>query len=294
MLSAKQADAWVFWAPAKVNLFLEVLARRSDGYHDVATLMVAVGLYDRLEFREDRSGKVTLHCDWPGLSTGPENLVTRAADLLRRRTCCQSGAEIRLEKRIPLAAGLAGGSSDAAATLAALNQIWALGLSRTDLMALGAELGSDVAFFLAASAAWCTGRGEQVIPLRLGKSMTFLLVCPPEGLSTAQVYGGVTVPERPLTGEKIRQAAEAGNVEEVGRQLHNRLQEAAESLQPAIAGYRSRLQQLRPAGCLMSGSGSTVFALCHDFADAERIAHAWGATTDKQPAPRMYLVPSCS
>src|SRR5206468_8242194 len=95
----RQAGALILQAPAKVNLFLEVLAKRPDGYHDIATLMVAVGLFDRLEFREESSGKVVLHCDLPALSTGPENLVARAADLLRRRTGCQRGAEIRLGKR---------------------------------------------------------------------------------------------------------------------------------------------------------------------------------------------------
>src|SRR4029077_10046665 len=118
MRSLVRADAVVMRAPAKVNLFLEVLARRPDGYHEIATLMVAVDLCDELEFMEEPSGEVRLSCDEPRLSTGPENLIHRAAALLRQNAACRRGAAIRLTKRIPLAAGLAGGSTDAAATLA--------------------------------------------------------------------------------------------------------------------------------------------------------------------------------
>src|SRR5947209_6913376 len=146
MFSERRAAAVVVWAPAKVNLFLEVLAKRADGYHEIATLLVAVSLYDTLEFKEEASGEIRLHSDHPNLSTGPENLIVRAAELLRRRTGCGRGAAVRLAKRIPMAAGLAGGSSDAAATLAGLNRLWRLGLTRGELAVLGAELGSDVPF----------------------------------------------------------------------------------------------------------------------------------------------------
>ena len=108
----RQADAVVVWAPAKVNLYLEVLAKRADGYHEIATLMVAVSLFDTLEFKEEASGDLALRCSDPNLSTGPDNLIRRAADGLRRRTGCAVGASIRLQKRIPKAAGLAGGSTD--------------------------------------------------------------------------------------------------------------------------------------------------------------------------------------
>src|SRR5438105_3037393 len=184
MLSERHADAVVVWAPAKVNLYLEVLAKRADGYHEIATLMVAVSLYDTLEFKEETSGEIGFRCDHPDLTTGPDNLVLRAVQLLRQRTGCPRGVHIRLAKRIPLASGLAGGSSDAAATLAGLNRLWRLGLKRGELAQLGAELGSDVAFFFATPAAWCTGRGEQVAPLRLGRPLWLVLVQPPFGLST--------------------------------------------------------------------------------------------------------------
>src|SRR5262245_53525263 len=172
-------------APAKVNLFLEVLRRRPDGYHDLATLMVAVGLYDSLSFTANDTGEIRLGCDDPALPTGPDNLVCRAARLLRDRHGVRAGADILLAKRIPVAAGLAGGSSDAAATLAGLNRLWQLGLDNGELARLGAELGSDVAFFFSGPAAWCTGRGEIVEPVPMARPLDLVLVSPRVGLSTA-------------------------------------------------------------------------------------------------------------
>ena len=138
-------------APAKVNLFLEVLGKRPDGFHEIATLMVAIRLMDTLIFKEEPD--LRLGCNRPDLSTGPDNLVLRAARLLAERTGCTKGAHIRLVKRIPMAAGLAGGSTDAAATLWGLNRLWKLGLSRDELAGMGAELGSDIPFFFHAPAA---------------------------------------------------------------------------------------------------------------------------------------------
>ncbi len=293
MLIERRAGAVMVWAPAKVNLYLEVLGKRPDGYHEIATLMVAVSLFDRLEFREEPSGRIELRCDAPGLSPGPDNLVWRAAALLRERTACRQGVTIRLGKRIPLAAGLAGGSTDAAATLAGLNRLWRLGRSRQELAAWAAELGSDVPFFFAAPAAWCTGRGERVAHERLGRPLVLVLVCPPVGLATAAVYRGVTVPQRPQTGEALRQAAARGDVEEVGRRLHNRLQPVAEHLCPAVAEYAARLAELKPTGRLMSGSGSSLFAVCRDRVEALRIARAMSSEAEAGNRPRVFIVRSC-
>jgi 4-diphosphocytidyl-2-C-methyl-D-erythritol kinase len=192
MLRARFADggaaALTLRAPAKVNLFLEVTAKRADGFHAVNTLMVAVSQVDTLEFALLANGVIDLTCSDPALSTGPENLVRRAAELLRHRTGCQSGATIRLTKRIPMQAGLGGGSSDAATTLVGLNRLWGLGLGVDELATQAASLGSDVAFFFRPPAAWCTGRGEEVSPRTIGRRLHFVLVCPPFGLATADVY----------------------------------------------------------------------------------------------------------
>src|SRR5437868_13034664 len=140
-------DDVVVWAPAKVNLHLEILGKRPDGFHQLETLMVAVNLRDTLVLRDDPSGQLSLRCDRAELSCGPDNLILKAAELLRETTGCQRGARIRLVKRIPVAAGLAGGSTDAAAALSGLNRLWDLGLPTERLVDLSAGLGSDVAFF---------------------------------------------------------------------------------------------------------------------------------------------------
>lgn len=279
--------------PAKVNLFLEVMSRRPDGYHDLATLMLTVGLFDSLVLRETSSGEVSLTCDVPGLSTGPDNLVQRAARLVRERFAVRQGVSVHLRKRIPMAAGLAGGSSDAAATLAGLNRLWRLGLSGRQLADLGAELGSDVAFFFHGPAAWCTGRGEIVEPVAMRGPLDFVLVSPETGLSTAKVFGALTVPETPVDGSTVRDALAAGNPIELGRSFHNRLERPAMELCPEVARWRQRLLALEPLGVLMSGSGSTVFALAGDAADASRIARAATAVREDGGQPRVHTVRSC-
>jgi 4-diphosphocytidyl-2-C-methyl-D-erythritol kinase len=294
MLSERRANAVVVWAPAKVNLFLEVLGKRADGYHAIATLMVAVSLYDTLELTEDGSGDTHLWCDCPSLSTGPDNLALRAAELVRQRTGCRRGARLRLVKRIPLAAGLAGGSTDAAATLAGLNRLWGLGRPAQELAEWSASLGSDVAFFFHTPAAWCTGRGELVEPTSLGRPLWVVLACPNAGLATADVYRGMTVPEQPLSGAELRAAVAAGNVAEIGRGLHNRLQPVAERLRPEIAAVRGQLEALRPAGVLMSGSGSSLFALCHDRTEALRIARQLRDGGEEGVSLRVFLARSCN
>jgi 4-diphosphocytidyl-2-C-methyl-D-erythritol kinase len=268
---SRYLDDVVVWAPAKVNLHLEVLGKRPDGFHAIETLMVTVGLFDTLVFRESPTSDVQLTCTDRALSVGPDNLVVRAARLLQERSGCVRGCRLRLVKRIPTAAGLAGGSTDAAAALLGLNRLWQLGLTTSDLAQLGAELGSDVPFFFHAPAAWCTGRGEIVSAVPVGGRLDLVLLCPTFGMPTAQVYRDVAVPEQPQLGEAIRAALSRGDAEELGRKLFNRLAEPAARLDARIADYYKRLAALAPAGQLMSGSGSSLFALCRSPGEAERI-----------------------
>lgn len=262
----------VVWAPAKVNLFLEVLGKRPDGYHEIATLMVAVRLFDTIVIRDAPNGNLRLTCSEPSLATGDENLVLKAARLLRERTGCTKGADLRLIKRIPMAAGLAGGSTDAAATLAGLNRLWQLGLPVADLARLGGEIGSDIPFFFHSPAAWCTGRGEIVEPVELPIPLDLVLLCPSFGLATASVYKNVSIPAHSEPGNPIREALAKADVDSVGKLMHNRLQLAAVKTDPRIADYIQMLEGLAPAGSLMSGSGSTLFALCRSAAEAHRVA----------------------
>ncbi|MFO0910101.1 MAG: 4-(cytidine 5'-diphospho)-2-C-methyl-D-erythritol kinase [Isosphaeraceae bacterium] len=263
-------------APAKLNLFLEILGRRPDGYHEIETLMVAVALHDRLVFADEPSGEVALSCDDPTLPTGRENLVMKAAIRLKESSGCPRGATIRLEKSIPAQAGLAGGSSDAAATLVALNRLWRLETPRDRLATLASEIGSDVAFFLDGPMAVCRGRGERVEPLPpLGSSLSFVLVCPPVGLSTAEVYRNLTPPDRPRPIGDVLDALAREGPAVLGRSLFNRLQPTAEALCPALGRVRQALEDLCPShldGHLMSGSGSAYFGLARNPAAADDAA----------------------
>jgi len=260
-------------APAKLNLFLEVLGRRPDGYHELESLMVAVDLFDRLTFAEDSSGSITLECDDPTLPTGGTNLVVRAAERLRSNSGCRRGARIELYKAIPVQAGLAGGSSDAAATLVALDRLWNLQTPPGRLDELAGEIGSDVAFFRHAPAAVCRGRGERVEPQPVPRVYHFVLVCPPVGVSTADVYHHLSLSDRTQPIAPALTAFAGGQPAELGPTLFNRLQPVAETLCPALARVGAALADLGPSldGHLMSGSGSAYFGLCRDR-DAANLA----------------------
>jgi len=272
-------------APAKVNLFFEVLAKRTDGYHEIVTLMGPVNCCDTISIVEDRSGRISLSVSaasgprtpdraWiADVPRGPENLVVRALELLRRRAGESRGASVRLVKRIPSAAGLGGGSSDAAATLLAANLLWRLGLSRSELAELASQLGSDVPFFLAGGPAVCRGRGQRVEPVAAGTILHLVVVRPPEGLSTAAVYRACRPAEQPEPIEPVLEAWAKGETAELGRRLHNRLQPAAESLSPWIGRLRSEMARLDCLGHQMSGSGTSYFGLCRHARHAARVAN---------------------
>jgi 4-diphosphocytidyl-2-C-methyl-D-erythritol kinase len=308
---AAGSAAVVLAAPAKLNLFLEILHKRPDGYHDLESLMVAVDLFDTLEIRSTPGGAITLTCDPAALSSGPDNLVHRAAAALRASAGRpELGADIRLTKRIPTRAGLGGGSSDAAAALVGLNRIWKLGLTRAELLGIAASIGSDVAFFLTLPAAWCTGRGECATPEPLPSGsgaengaeqvggFHFVLVCPPVGLGTADVYarlGRPIGPDHPISGEAVRRALRAGDAPALGRALFNRLEGPAFALEPLVGRIRHRLGALGPCGALMSGSGSAVFAVCRDRAHAVAVAAAFrNARPADEPESRVLVVSSLS
>lgn len=261
-------------APAKLNLFLEILGRRPDGYHEIESLMVAVDLYDTLTLADDPTGRITLSCDDPTLPTGGENLVVQAAERLREESGCTRGATIELRKAIPAQAGLAGGSSDAAATLAGLDRLWDLRTPSGHLDALAGAIGSDVAFFRHAPAAVCRGRGERVEPLPVKGPLHFVLVCPPVGMSTADVYRHLTPPERPRPIGPVVEALVEGRTADLGRSLFNRLQPVAETLAPPLERVRDALACVGPSldGHLMSGSGSAYFGLGRDLGAAHAAA----------------------
>ncbi len=286
---ATGTDAAVGWTPAKVNLFLEVAGRRPDGYHAVETLIVAVNLFDTLEARLRPDGRLTLTCDAPGVPTDGTNLVVKAAEALRGDR--PLGADLRLTKRIPHAAGLGGGSSDAALTLHVLNRLWGLDYDTSKLLEVAAAVGSDVGVFLGGAAGWCTGRGEVVEPTELRTSIDLVIVKPPYGLSTAAVYRGHTPPASPVGSRDLRDAIRHGNA--VAAHLHNRLEAPAFAAEPRLKGVRDRLVACDPLGVLLCGSGSSLFALARDPADAARIARGYSnLSTHSGGGDRLFVVRS--
>lgn len=280
----RSAERVTVQAPAKLNLFFEVLGKRPDGYHEIEMLVAPVGLYDTLCFQSQDREEIRFTCqkasgawaaqgEWlPDVPEGPENLVVRAVELLRSRAGIERGAWIHLVKRIPAAAGLGGGSSDAAAALWAANLAWQLGWSSDALGRLGAELGSDVPLFFTGAAAICRGRGERVEAVPEIPSLDYVIVRPPAGLSTAAVYRACRPASQPRRMEPLLEALRSGNLGEAGRWLFNRLEPAAESLSPWIERLRRELARLDCPGFQMSGSGTCCFALCRHAGHARHVA----------------------
>lgn len=280
----RSPSGFVVQAPAKVNLFFEVLGKREDGYHDIETLVTPITLCDTLFFRESSAPGIDFTCRGVAARTaasrlgddvvpqGPENLVVRAIDLLGRRAGVECGATVRLEKRIPSAAGLGGGSSDAAAALVAANAGWRLGWSNRRLAELGAELGSDVPLFFAEGAAICRGRGELVDPLGGFGNLHLVVVRPPAGLSTAAVYRICRTGDPPRPMAPLLDALRRGDLGRVGRLMFNRLESAAETLSPWIRRLRQEMEWMDCLGHQMSGSGTCYFGICHHQRHARRVA----------------------
>jgi 4-diphosphocytidyl-2-C-methyl-D-erythritol kinase len=286
-------NAVVAAAPAKLNLFLEIVGKRPDGYHAIESLILAVDLFDTLEFRVAAPGEFRLECDPPGLPTGPENLVVKAAAAHRKRFGPPpTGLAARLTKRIPTEAGMGGGSSDAAATLRAINRLTRFDRTRDDLLAAAADCGSDVGFFLTPQAAWCTGRGEIVEPVPVAGSFHFVIVKPGVGCPTAEVYKHVVVPSSPRDGRAARTALSAGDPEALGRACFNRLQDSTFLLAPEARTVYNRLIAAKPLAALVAGSGSAVFALCRDAAEARRVAAFVRESAPVADSDRVFVVRS--
>ncbi|NQV11218.1 MAG: 4-(cytidine 5'-diphospho)-2-C-methyl-D-erythritol kinase [Cyanobacteria bacterium] len=273
-------------APAKINLHLEVLGLRPDGFHELAMVMQSLELADELALSARADGLLHLVCDQPSLPTDGSNLILRAAEALRHRVQQpELGADLALVKRIPVGAGLAGGSSDAAATLLGLNQLWDLALADDDLHALAEELGSDVPFCLAGGIQLCFGRGERLEPFSSAAcpNWTVLLIKDPTAsVSTPWAYGRCRelrsdfYLEREVDFEERRQSLRQGPLLAAlaGQRplppLRNDLQAVVEPEQASVRQGLALLRQAEGAlGVAMSGSGPSLYALFADPAAAE-------------------------
>jgi 4-diphosphocytidyl-2-C-methyl-D-erythritol kinase len=279
---------------AKVNLALEVLGRRPDGYHELSTVLQAVDLFDRLTV--ETAEAITLETSDPALPTDDGNLVVRAARLLRETAGVEAGARIVLDKRIPVAAGLGGGSSDAAATLWGLNRLWGLRWRRERLIALATGLGMDVPFFLGAGRALGTGRGEVLKALPTAGGYAMVLVNPGVPLSTQAVYGRVPAGWRaePEGTKRVLEALRTRSATKVAAALTNHLERWVEPAMPVIGRMKAALLAAGALGAAMSGSGPTVFGVARSLDQARQIQRrvsragwaAWAVRTNSGPCIR--------
>ena len=278
-------------SPAKINLLLNILGRRPDGFHELETLLHPVGLFDELTLEPAAHG-IALTCSDPTLPADPSNLVWRAAAAFLDASGLRAGVRMHLEKRVPREAGLGGGSANAAATLRGLNQLFGCPLPAARLHELAAALGSDVPFFLQDKPALATGRGEHIQPLDPFPALAgywVLLVHPGFGISTAWAYQALARhPEalrgRPGRARELVQALQGGDLAQAAPQFYNSLEAPAFTKFPWLALARDFLAASGAPVCRMSGSGSALFALAPNRAQAE----AWRERFLARFGPRLW------
>jgi 4-diphosphocytidyl-2-C-methyl-D-erythritol kinase len=267
-------------SPAKINLLLNILGKRPDGFHELETLLHPLDLWDRLEFeRQAHDQRIHLTCSHPGVPTDSTNLIYRAARLFFGTTLMEEGIRIHVEKNIPVSAGLAGGSSNAAHTLLGLNELFGFPLEEGKLMELAAQLGSDVPFFLQNQPALATGRGEKIQPLswfRALRQFVVVLVHPGFGVATAWAYENLAGFPQALHGSCGRAAElvhrlQSGSLEEAAGQFYNSLEAPVLKKYPLLRLYQEFFRVEGAPVTLMSGSGSTTFALVPGTKAAERL-----------------------
>ncbi len=269
-------------AHAKINLYLNVVGRRADGYHQLETVFHSIGLHDDVIIRKQASSGITVHCDHPGVPCNSRNLAYRAVQSLSDAVGGIGGIAIEIHKSIPVAAGLAGGSANAAAVLQGLNELFGLGMPQDALMCLGVQLGADVPFCLHGGAAWGSGVGDILTPLPALANTPILLLNPGITISTAEVFKSLKLhhdtknsnfflTKQQKEGIIIKTYLEKGESGRIGARLYNRLEVPVFSKYPEIATLKNELSaQVGCSGALMSGSGGTVFGLMSDMGAAQQ------------------------
>jgi 4-diphosphocytidyl-2-C-methyl-D-erythritol kinase len=273
---ARHDDMQVF-APAKINLSLKILDRRNDGFHELDTLIAPISLYDELRIDKGRPGNgIKFRCDDPSVPQGDDNLAVRAAKAFFETTKIAPAVSIELKKKIPHGAGLGGGSSDAASVLLALNERFDLKLSQEALAEIAAPIGSDVPFFVFQSAALCKGYGEMVVPMKLKRQFSILLLKPAFAVSTGWAYSR-WLGSREIPGIRYepQEFSDQIFVNDLERPVFEKFVFLAE-LKMWL------LSQSQVSAALMSGSGSTMFAVMRENADADRLAKRAKAALDPE------------
>ncbi len=280
---------------AKINWTLEILGRRADGYHELRTILQTVAVHDDLFFSPAESG-IELSCDNPEVPCDETNLIYRAAQLLQQLTDCNKGVKIALQKRIPLGAGLGGGSSNAAITLLALSQLWELAVAPDDLFRLGSQLGADVPFFFFGGTGIGIGRGDEVYPMTDITAENLLLVNPGINVPTREIYRNLPSQlTSPATLNKMPLSLQTAYASMRWSQLklRNDLEGPAFTLYPRIKEVRQQLIDLQANAVLMSGSGSTVFAVFESeaaraAAQAELSGNGWWCAATRTLSQNEY------
>ena len=272
-------------APAKINLTLDVLQKRPDGFHEVEMIMTTVDLADRIWLKPLDRG-ITIQSSERFVPNDKRNLAWQAADILRKKFDIRSGVEITLDKNIPVAAGLAGGSSDAAATLRGLNRMWKLGLSLDELAVLGAKIGSDIPFCVYGGTALASGRGEKIQHLSVPPNCWVVLAKPPISVSTADIYGGLDIQsiQHPDTAGMM-DALVASDYEMMCKKVGNALEPVTMRLHPQVSVLKEQMLKFGADTVLMSGSGPTVFGLVEHESQVARIYNGL-----KGFCPEVYAV----
>ncbi|NOT01247.1 MAG: 4-(cytidine 5'-diphospho)-2-C-methyl-D-erythritol kinase [Phycisphaerales bacterium] len=257
-------------SPSKVNLSLEILGRRVDGFHEIRSVVLGVGLFDELDIASTDDGSIELTCDDPALPTDDTNLVVQAALALKRHCGTPDhGARIRLTKRIPVAAGLGGGSGNAAVALQALNRLWGTGLDDDALRSIGASIGSDVPLFFAMPSSMVGGRGEEVTPVELAWSGWVLLVFAGVAVSTADVYRAWRAGDRSVAvADRAERLLLARSAAEVGALCVNELEPAIFRVAPIVGELHKAVQRAGAGHARISGAGQTAYVLFDDPEEA--------------------------
>ena len=277
-------------ALAKVNLGLDVVRKRPDGYHEVRMIMQTIHLFDRLEITRNQSGRITMSTNLAFLPTNENNLVYKAAALLKEEFDIGDGIDVKLHKHIPVAAGMAGGSTDAAAVLYGMNRIFDLGLSKEDLMTRGVKLGADVPYCIMRGTALAEGIGEKLSALPPMVKCPVLIAKPQIGVSTKFVYENLHAndlrPEQHPDVDSMIEAMKQKDLKLLCERMGNVLETVTIPNYPVIAEIKDHMMEHGAVHAMMSGSGPTVFGL---FANGDTAVAAYEAMRESNLAKQVYL-----
>lgn len=262
-------------APAKINLGLDILGKRPDGLHELAMVMASIDLADRLYLEEIPEDKIIIETNKAFLPTDKKNHVYEALELVKERFGIKQGLQVKIHKEIPVAAGLGGGSTDSAAALRAVNRLWDLGLSMEELASLGAEVGSDVPYCVYGQTSLVEGFGEKVTPIAPMPQCWVVVVKPRMSVSTRAIFAQIVMEDlyHPDISALVS-AIEAGDYQKMTQNLGNSMEVVTIRKHPVIQQLKDRMLKYGADAAMMSGSGPTVYALCHKYSRAKHVMNA--------------------